>query len=76
VGEPYLGLLRLVVDGEDPSDGLAHHFDFRELALRAAGDLGHPQLGELVLELLELLHERALVVRAQLIRLDFGLISK
>ena len=51
-------------------DGLADDFNLRQFRGGAAGDFRDPQLRELRLELLQLLQEVALRLRAQLIGLD------
>ncbi len=68
-----VGALLLVDDSKDAGDALAGGVDAGELGARAAGDLLHPQLEQLLLELLELLGEVRLGLRLKLVCLDLRL---
>merc|ERR1719336_981067 len=69
-GLPSLGLLLLVVDRQDPRDGLPHDLDLRQLRGRPAGHLRDAELRELVLHLVQLLEQLLGGLRAELVGLD------
>merc|ERR1719270_930979 len=69
-GLPGLGLLLLIVDSQDPRDGLPHDLDLRQLRGCTAGDLGDAELRELVLHLIKLLEQLLGGLRTELISLD------
>ena len=61
-----------VVDGEDAGDGLADDLDLHELGSGPAGHLGDAEAGEFDLELIKLLEELLLGLRAEFVGFDGG----
>ena len=67
---PQVLLLLLVHHDVDAGDGLPDHADLGELGGGAAGDLGHAELGQLSLEVIQLLGQVFLLLLAKLRALD------
>ena len=73
---PQVLLLLLVHHNVDPGNGFADHTDLGELGGGPAGDLGHPQKAQLMLESIQLLGQFLLLLGTELGALDFNLKQK
>lgn len=72
---PQIFLLILLHDSQDTGDVFAEYPDFGQFRCSSAGHFRHSQIGQFLLQLVQLLHQLLLFLTPQILRLDLHFVD-